>query len=131
MAIELKHRKADVMILDTDPQKIAINWIDRRNLLAESTKAAKYPIIHGVSKDGNVRKAIQGLCIRYDVITVDASGRDSKSLRTGLTIADIFICSLKLNQAGLETLPHVCDLIEAAKSLNPSLKSFCILSSRS
>jgi len=31
IAVEMSYRKAEVMIIDTDPQKTSINWIDRRN----------------------------------------------------------------------------------------------------
>ena len=33
IAVEMSYRKAEVMIIDTDPQKTSINWIDRRNEL--------------------------------------------------------------------------------------------------
>ena len=105
-AVMLAHDEADVVIVDTDPQKTSINWIDRRNELIDSGE--KLPVIHGVSKEGNVRETLKDLAQRYDVVIVDASGSDNKALRTALTIADILICPVRPSQADLETLPHVC-----------------------
>ena len=52
IAVEMSYRKAQIIIIDTDPQKTSINWIDRRNELIE-TSNLNYPKITGVSKDGN------------------------------------------------------------------------------
>lgn len=128
IAVGLSDQGADVLIIDTDPQKTSINWVDRRNQLINSNNGIRYSRVHGISKEGNVRETIQDLSIRYDVIIIDASGRDSKSLRTALTISDKFYCPIKASQADLETLPHICELIEAAKDINADLQSIAIIS---
>ena len=87
IAVEMSYRKAEVIIIDTDPQKTSINWIDRRNELIEKDKL-DLPRISGVSKDGNVKEIIKDFVTKYDVVLIDASGRDSQSLRTALTVAD-------------------------------------------
>jgi chromosome partitioning protein len=61
-------------------------------------------------------------------VLIDASGRDSKSLRTGLTVADKFLCPIRASQADLETLPHICQLIDAAKDFNENLVSKVVIS---
>ncbi len=110
IAVEMSYRKAEVMIIDTDPQKTSINWIDRRNELIE-TGNLNVPRISGVSKDGNVKDIIKDFVTKYDLVLIDASGRDSQSLRTGLTVADKFYCPIRASQADLETLPHICKII--------------------
>lgn len=125
-AVMLAHNEADVVIVDTDPQKTSINWIDRRNELIESGE--QLPVIHGVSKEGNVRETLKDLAQRYDVVIVDASGSDNKALRTALTVADILICPVRPSQADLETLPHVCEVIDAAKDMNESLIAYGLIS---
>ena len=57
IAVEMSYRKAEVIIIDTDPQKTSINWIDRRNELIEKDEP-HLPKIGGVSKDGNVKDII-------------------------------------------------------------------------
>ena len=63
IAVEMSYRKAEVIIIDTDPQKTSINWIDRRNELIETDKL-NLPRISGVSKDGNVKDIIKDFCNR-------------------------------------------------------------------
>jgi|LauGreSuBDMM15SN_2_FD.fasta_scaffold66933_1 chromosome partitioning protein len=127
IAVEISYRKAQVIIIDTDPQKTSINWIDRRNELIE-TSNLDYPKITGVSKDGNIKDIIKDFVTKYDIVLIDASGRDSQSLRTGLTVADKFYCPIRASQADLETLPHICKIIEAAKDFNEHLISKAIIS---
>lgn len=127
LAVELANRGADVMIIDTDPQKTAINWVDRRNELIANNQE-KIKKISGVSKNGNIKDIIQDFVSKYDVVLIDGAGRDSQSLRTGLTIADKFFCPIRASQADLETLPHVCNLISAAKDFNEKLVSKAIIS---
>ena len=127
IAVEMSYRKAQIIIIDTDPQKTSINWIDRRNELIE-TSNLNYPKITGVSKDGNIKDVIKDFVTKYDIVLIDASGRDSQSLRTGLTVADKFYCPIRASQADLETLPHICKIIEAAKDFNEHLISKAIIS---
>ena len=127
IAVEMSYRKAQIIIIDTDPQKTSINWIDRRNELIE-TSNLNYPKMTGVSKDGNIKDIIKDFVTKYDIVLIDASGRDSQSLRTGLTVADKFYCPIRASQADLETLPHICKIIEAAKDFNEHLISKAIIS---
>lgn len=127
IAVEMSYRKAEVIIIDTDPQKTSINWIDRRNELIEKDRL-DLPRISGVSKDGNIKDIIKDFVTKYDLVLIDASGRDSQSLRTGLTVADKFYCPIRASQADLETLPHICKIIEAARDFNGNLTSKAIIS---
>ena len=93
IAVEASYRKADVIIIDTDPQKTSLNWIDRRNELIENNNS-NYPRISCVYKDGNIKDIVEDFASKYDLVLIDASGRDSKSLRTGLVVADKFLCPI-------------------------------------
>ena len=123
IAVEMVAQGAKLMLIDSDPQKTSLNWVDRRNELNPELNK-----VFGVSKEGNVREIIKELSTNYDIILLDASGRDSKSLRTALTICDKFYCPIKPSQADLETLPHVCELISIGNDMNERLKSFAIIS---
>lgn len=123
VAVEMVSLGAKLMLIDSDPQKTSLNWVDRRNEL--NPELSK---IFGVSKEGNVREIIKELSTNYDIILLDASGRDSKSLRTALTICDKFYCPIKPSQADLETLPHICELINASSDINEKLKAYAIVS---
>lgn len=127
IAVELAHRKADVIIVDTDPQKTSFKWSERRTDLLENNSLL-YPRVSCVYKDGNIKDLIKSFVEKYDVILIDASGRDSQSLRTGLIVADKFICPTRASQADLETLPHICNLIEIAKDFNEELIAKAVMS---
>lgn len=123
VAVEIVTLGAKLMLIDSDPQKTSLNWVDRRNELNPML-----PKVFGVSKEGNVREIIKEFASNYDIVLLDASGRDSKSLRTALTICDKFYCPVKPSQADLETLPHVCELINASKDINERLRAYAIVS---
>jgi chromosome partitioning protein len=127
IAVELSLRGAEVIIIDTDPQKTSVNWIDRRNELI-SNGNNHLTKISGVSKQGNVKDIIQDFVFKYDIVLIDGAGRDSQSLRTGLTVADKLYCPIRASQADLETLPHICDIISAAKDFNQHLVAKVIIS---
>ncbi len=126
LSVSLTNKGAEVIIVDTDLQKTSINWIDRRNKLIEEGK--NIPRVHGVLKDGNVRDIVKELADKYDIVIIDAAGTDSKSLRTSLTIADHLYTPIKASQADLETLPHMCQMVDAAKDINENLESKIIIS---
>lgn len=127
LAVELAYRGAEVIIIDTDPQKTAVNWVDRRNELISSSDNG-FKRVSGVSKYGNIKDIIKDFVYKYDIVLIDGAGRDSQSLRTGLTVADKFYCPIRPSQADLETLPHVCDIVAAAKDFNESLISKAVIS---
>lgn len=123
-AVEFANQGADVLLIDTDPQKTTVNWFDRRSELDILSKGK----INAISKEGNVRETIKDSSIRYDVVIIDAAGRDSKSLRTAMTLCDKVICPIRPSQADLETIPYVADLIDSVKDINENIKAYCLIS---
>ena len=121
LAAWLVNEKRDVMLLDSDPQTTSSKWVERRNELP-------LPIVHCTEKTGDIFKAARDLGERYEVVLIDAGGRDSRELRTGMVAADIMFVPIRASQADLETLPHVNDVVGLARGMNPDLKSFALLS---
>jgi len=126
LCVALAHKNLDVILIDTDPQATATNWISRRNELIDA--GTDIPLIHCVQKTGNVHKSIIDLEKRYQYVVIDAGGNDNEAQRTSMTAADLLFIPLKASQADLETLPYVCNLIDMAKSFNPSLVVFSLIS---
>ncbi len=62
----------DVILVDTDVQRTAANWVDRRNLLNG------VPAVQCAERRGNVFHALRDLAKRYEEVIVDAGGRDSE-----------------------------------------------------
>lgn len=122
LAVQLAHEGADVLLLDTDAQATAARFIERRN------EAGILPAIQCLQRTGDVSAALRDLSRRYQIIVVDAGGRDSKELRTAAAVADLLITPIRASQADLETLPKMNELVGLARGFNPNLQAFAVLS---
>lgn len=114
LAVFLKLEGQDVMLLDADKQATSTKWIGRRN-------DAGYPEIHSTQKLGDIYKTAIDLGGRYGFVIIDAGGRDSRELRTGMVAADVLYIPIKASQADLETLPVVDELVSLSRGMNPGL----------
>ena len=118
---ELAIRGHDVVLVDADRQCTSANWsLDR----VENTALAK---VHCVQKYENIRDTLLDLDKRYGYVIVDAAGRDSRELRTGMTAAHILIVPFRPSQPDLDTLPNMQEIIIQAKDLNPTLKVYGLI----
>ena len=121
LAVWLAIEGRDVTLLDADPQGTAAKWVERRNALP-------LPPVHCSQRSGDVFKTAKDLAERYQVVVIDAGGRDSKELRTAMVAADVLFVPIRASQADLETLPHVNELVGLARGLNPALQAFALVS---
>ena len=85
-------------------------------------------VVHCTQKTGDIYKTAVDLGQRYGFVIVDAGGRDSKELRTGMVAADKMFIPIRASQADLETLPHVDELVGLARGMNEALQVFALLS---
>ena len=83
--------------------------------------------VHCVQKYENIRDTLLDLDKRYEYVIVDAAGRDSRELRTGMTAAHILIVPFRPSQPDLDTLPNMQEIIIQAKDLNPDLKVYGLI----
>ena len=120
LAVFLKLEGHDVMLLDADKQATSTKWVGRRN-------DAGYPEIHSAQKLGDIYKAAIDLGGRYEFVIIDAGGRDSRELRTGMVAADVLYIPIKASQADLETLPVVDELVSLSRGMNPGLLARTLL----
>lgn len=119
----LASKGKDVVLVDTDRQSSSSNWAEDR---AENTQLS---IVNCVQKYDNIRASLLDLDKRYEFVIVDAAGRDSKELRTGLVAADILLMPVRPSQFDLDTIPTMRDMVaEVKEELNPTLKFFAVLS---
>jgi chromosome partitioning protein len=122
LAVWLAQQGRDVLLVDTDLQRTASHWVDRRNA------RNGLPTIHCAERRGNVFHAMQDLVKRYDEVVVDAGGRDSEELRTALVGAHAIYVPLRASQPDLETSLHMNELVQLARGMNPNLKANAIIS---
>jgi len=122
LGVWLAREGADVVLIDTDPQRTASHFIDRRNAIDG------IPVVHCAEKHGNVFDTVRDLGKRYEQVIVDAGGRDSEELRTALVAAHIVYCPLKASQPDLETSVHMNELVKLARGMNPDLQARLVIS---
>jgi len=121
LCAELARNGADVVLVDADRQGTAARWAEDRQA------QGRIPPVHCVQKYDNVRETLLDLDTRYQMVVVDAAGRDSRELRTAMTAADILLVPFRPSQPDLDTLPTLQEIITGAKDLNPKLKVFGVL----
>jgi len=118
---ELACNNKDVVLVDADRQCTAANWaLDR-------AQNPELPTVHCVQKYENIRDTLLDLDKRYEYVVVDAAGRDSRELRTGMTAAHTLIVPFRPSQPDLDTLPRLQEIIVQARDLNPKLKVYGLL----
>lgn len=120
LAVYLALEGLDVMLLDADKQATATKFIARRN-------EAGYKEVHSAQKLGDIYRTAIDLASRYQVVIIDAGGRDSRELRTGMVAADLIYVPIKASQADLETLPVVDELVSLSRGMNPGLQARTLL----
>ena len=121
LCAELAARGQDVVLVDADRQGTAATWATDR---AEHTDL---PVVHCVQKFDNIRNTLLDLDGRYDHVVVDAAGRDSRELRTGMTAAHVLLAPMRPSQPDLDTLATLQGVIAQAKDLNPELTVCAVL----
>lgn len=117
LAAWLARQGRDVLLVDTDRQRTAAHWVDRRNRLKE------VPTVHCTERRGNVFQSLKDLAKRYEQVIVDAGGQDSEELRTALVAAHWVYVPLKASQPDLETSWHMNELVQLARGMNPNLEA--------
>ena len=111
----------DIVLVDADRQATAANWANDRQ------QEENLPPVHCIQKYDNIRPTLIDLDKRYEYVVVDAAGRDSRELRTGMTAAHILIVPFRPSQPDLDTLPYMQEVITQAQDLNSDLQVFGLL----
>jgi len=70
--------------------------------------------VHCVQKYENIRDTLIDLDKRYGFVIVDAAGRDSRELRTGMLAAHVSDSTVQTSQPDLDTLPKMQEIITQA-----------------
>nr|WP_013207351.1 division plane positioning ATPase MipZ [Ralstonia solanacearum]CBJ34338.1 putative partition protein (ParA), ATPase activity [Ralstonia solanacearum PSI07] len=122
LAIHLAHKGVDTVLLDTDAQATCARFVERRD------EAGIQPPVPCVQRTGEVSATLRDLAKRYQVVVVDAGGRDSREMRSAMAVANLLLTPIRASQADLETLPKINELIGLARGLNPELKASAVLS---
>ena len=121
LCAELAKHGCDVMLVDADHQGTAATWAMDR------AEQPHLPVVHCVQKYDNIHNTLIDLDRRYDHVVVDAAGRDSRELRTGMTATHVLLVPMRPSQPDLDTLPTLQAIITQARDLNPDLTAYGVL----
>ena len=113
----------DVLLVDTDLQGSASDWISARD------GSGVLPRIASVQKFGKgLARELEDLVDRYGDIIVDAGGRDSVELRAAMTKADIMVAPIQASSFDLWTLRRLDELVRQAQGFNEKLRVIILIS---
>ena len=123
LAAYLVGKAIDLIVIDTDrSQNSSAKWAARRREVSNAKQ------VQCVLAHEDIREVVQDLNKRYDLVLIDAGGRDSKEFRTSLAVANVCLTPFVPSQHDVDTLPLVNDLIEQIKVFNPELTGYAVFS---
>jgi chromosome partitioning protein len=120
LATLLAHLNKDVVLVDADRQGTSSIW-------AQDRLSTNKPVIDCIRLFDNISKTLTSLNARYEYVVVDCQGRDSKELRSGLTVANLAIFPFRPSQIDLYTLPNMVEMLTDAQMINPALIGHAII----
>ena len=121
IAVEMQRLGKDVILVEADPTVHTVtNW-------ARDREENGHKYIQAVQMKGNLRTSLEELGGKYDVVIVDAPGKDSKEMRTALTIAVVFLMPFQPSQADLDSTAGVVETLSEALDFNPALKTLAAM----
>lgn len=116
----------DVLLVDTDKQESANTWAAMRH------ENNIQPSITCVSKTGKVGYDLVNLREKYDVIVVDAGGRDSLEMRQALAVCDVCVIPIKPAQFDVWSLSRMAGLIgEVTEKMERKINAFSFVNGAS
>lgn len=115
--------RRDVLLIDTDQQGSASYWAQTRD------EEQITPRVACVQKFGKgLQSEVRDLARRYEDIIIDAGGRESVELRSGLVVADVAYVPIQPSQFDVWTLSRMNDLVATAQGFNEALRVWVVIS---
>jgi chromosome partitioning protein len=122
LAAMLSAEGRDVLLLDTDTSGDASGWVAARR-----ERYPKAPAVQGMQNRGRVAACLRDAARRYDDVVIDAGGRDSETLRSAMTVADVMLLPLCPAQFDLWSVERMGRLVDEARAYNPTLAALVVL----
>lgn len=132
-----------LLLVDADEQKSTSIWahqrsisgfkeVDRfsKSLMIENQKSKSVIPTNWVTIQLGgkaVYSEIEKMKLDYDDVIIDVGGRETRSLRAAMAVADVFIIPFKPSSLDIWTLIDVKSLISEMKPANPKLKCIAVI----
>ena len=123
LAVERAREGKDVLLVDADEQESATIFTAIRK--AEHAKLPQYTSV--ILRESQVRSELERMRQKYDDIVIDTGGRDTRSQRASLSLADILLIPFNPRSLDIWTIENVEKLLEDMLSINPSLRAVSFL----
>jgi chromosome partitioning protein len=119
----LRAFKKDVLLVDADEQESATIFTSIRK--SERPDLPQFTSV--ILRDEQVRRELDRLASRYDDVIIDTGGRDTRSQRAGLSIADMLLLPFNPRSLDIWTIENVETLLKDIWTINPNLKAVSLL----
>lgn len=115
LAIAFQQLGKTVHIVEADPSiRTSSRWADDR-------EAAGLPPVVTTRKDGRLGATLKELNSLYDIVLVDTAGKDSKELRSAMTVSDLMLIPTRTSQADLDGTFDLMELVSSVQDINEEL----------
>lgn len=113
----------DVLLVDADEQRTATDFIEVRSKLYPTLPTYTSVRLYNESVLTEVRK----LAPKYDIIIIDAGGRDTTSQRAGMAVADKVIIPFLPRAFDLWTINKIASVVDEIRPFNEGVKLYAML----
>jgi len=118
-----REKQRDVLLIDADDQETATDYTAWRDATLKGDIGYTAIKLAGDA----IRAQIPNLKKKYEDIIIDTGGRDTKSQRSALVVADVFLVPFYPRSFDFWTITKVKHLVDEIKTINPNLKVFSFL----
>jgi chromosome partitioning protein len=119
----LRARTHDVLLVDADEQESATIFTSIRK--SERPDLPQFTSV--ILRDEQVRRELDRLSSKYEDVIIDTGGRDTRSQRAGLSIADMLLLPFNPRSLDIWTIENVETLLKDIWTINPTLKAISLL----
>jgi chromosome partitioning protein len=113
----------DVLLVDADEQESATIFTAIRK--RDQRERPQYTSI--ILRESQLRAEIDRMRSKYDDVIVDTGGRDTRSQRASLSLADVLLLPFNPRSLDIWTIENVEKLLEDMRTINPQLRAVSFL----
>lgn len=118
-----REKQRDVLLVDADDQETATDYTAWRDVTLNGDIGYTAIKLAGDA----IRAQVPNLQKKYEDIVIDTGGRDTKSQRSALVVADIFLVPFYPRSFDFWTITKVRHLVDEIRTINPNLKVYSFL----
>ena len=113
----------DVLLVDADEQESATIFTTIRK--RDQRDRPQYTSI--ILRESQLRDELQRMRTKYDDVIIDTGGRDTRSQRASLSLADVLLLPFNPRSLDIWTIENVEKLLEDIRTINPELRAVSFL----